>query len=99
MSAHIEWGSARFTTVEVTAHPGTFEGNDGSANSTAAARFTFGSDGDCLVIEGRPEEILALGRRLVEGAEAALMETIRTPELRRMYGEMADVSQGGTVRS
>lgn len=96
MSAHIEWASARYTVVEGVAHPRAFEGNDGSANAVAALRLTYGSDGDCLVIEGRPEDLLTVGRRIVEAAQAIVVETVRTPELRQMYGEMAEASQAGT---
>lgn len=99
MSAHIEWGSARYTYIHGTATPGEIEHGD-DANSTAAMQITYGSDGDALVIEGRPEDLVALFRGALDTAQAILMETVRSPELRRMYGEMAEAehgpSQGGT---
>lgn len=95
MSGHHEWASARYTIVQGTAKPGEIERGE-SANDTAAIEFVYGSDGDSLVIEGRPEELLALMRRGMEMANAILLETVRTPELRRMYGDMAEASQLGT---
>lgn len=83
--------NARYVVVDGTAEPGTMDLGDGESNTVSAIRFRTVSGGmDGLVIEGRPEDVLATLRSALAVAEENLMQTVRSPELRRMYGGMAD---------
>jgi len=84
MSNRYEWLSARYTVVTGHAHPGEIE-NDGNENGAAAILIT-SEDGDGLVIEGRPEDLVDVARRILAVAEEIVVDTMRDPALRSLYG-------------
>lgn len=84
MSARHEWASARYTIVNKAARPGQIvTGED--ENEVAAVQLVHGSDGDSLVVTGRPEDLVTLFRQALAAAEEIVVETMREPELRAMY--------------
>lgn len=85
MSTHLEWLNAQHTDVTGSASPGAFEGDE-EANEVAAIRITSQYDGDGIVIQGRPEQLLALAKEITRTAELIVEQTMRDPELRAMYG-------------
>lgn len=85
MSAHIEWLTARYTTVDKHSKPGQFH-NDGSENDVACITITGSFDGDGAAISGRPEDLVKLARQILAAAEEIVVETMRDPDLRALYG-------------
>lgn len=85
MSAHIEWLHARHIDVTGSAEPGSFEGPY-RPNEVAAIRITSQYDGDGLIIEGRPEDLLAAAREILRAAELIVVQTAQTPRLLSLYG-------------
>lgn len=91
----IVWLSANYIDIDGTAVPDRFEYPDIGVNEAAAIRIVAStSPGDGLIIEGRPEQLLAIGRQVTRIAEQIIEATTRDPELRRMYGVS---SQFGTL--
>lgn len=97
MSTTTETSNARYVSVDGTAHPETMDLGDGTANTVSAIRFSDHGNQFAFVLEGRPEDVLSVLRHAVAVAEENLMQTVRSPELRRMYGDMAEASQVGMV--
>jgi hypothetical protein len=97
VSEHIETVNARYVVVDGTAQPGTYEFADGEVNEVSCIRFRSPMNQQTYVLEGRPEDVLSTLRLALAVAEENLMQTVRSPELRRMYGDMAESSQGGTA--
>jgi hypothetical protein len=98
VSERTETAAARFIVVDATAEPETMDLGDGEMNSVSCVRLRMPHNQFAFVVEGRPEDVLSVFRQAVALAEENLMQTVRSPELRRMYGVMAEaeVSQGGT---
>lgn len=84
MGARHEWASARYTIINKASKPGQIVTGD-DENDVAAVQLVHGSDGDSLVITGRPEDLVALFRQALAAAEEIVVETMRDPELRAMY--------------
>lgn len=71
--------NARYTEVEKNARP---------TETTMVASIKIGDafDGSGLTIQGRPEDLVRLGREILAAAEEIVVETMRDPELRALYG-------------
>jgi hypothetical protein len=87
------WLNAARVDIDGAARPRSFIDGD-SANDVAAVRITsqFVSE-DQVIIQGRPEDLLAMAHALVRTAELVVEQTMRDPELRRLYG-LADPKLG-----
>lgn len=96
MSERTETAAARYIVVTATAEPGTMDLGDGEANSVSAIRFADRGNQISFVIEGRPEDVLSKIREALALAEENLMQTVRSPELRALYGMAPLASQPGT---
>lgn len=79
------WLNAQFIEVDGSGKPGSFD-ESGETNDVAAIRISSHATGQRFLIEGRPEQLLELGRDFVRTAELIIEQTMRDPELRRLYG-------------
>jgi hypothetical protein len=86
--ADIVWLSALHVDVSASAQPGSFEYEDHGVNEAAAIRIadSAANPGDALIIEGRPERLIEIAKEILHQAELIVEQTMRDPELRRLYG-------------
>lgn len=95
MTDRIQWLTAREVEVGGTARPNTYHRIDGTTNDVAAVRISSIHNGDGLVLEGRPEDLVATAREFLRAAEQIVEVTMRDPDLRRMYGIVHDPKPAG----
>lgn len=81
-----EWMHARSVVVEATAIPHQIEDDKAETNSIAAVRISRASNVGAVVIEGRPEELLAFARTLTAAVEQVDRDTDDDPRLLALYG-------------
>jgi hypothetical protein len=86
MTNQIAWLSARFVDIDGSAKPGSYDDGHGNRNAVAAVRIASQHNGDAIILEGRPEDLLARGREIMRTIEGVVEQTMRDPELRRLYG-------------
>jgi len=84
MSSHIEWAHARYVAVAGVAHPGEFSNGD-KENDVACIVITEGN-GDGICIQGRPDDLIALAKRITIAAHDVAHATMSDPQLRSLYG-------------
>lgn len=84
--SRIEWVTAPQIEVGGSARPDSVTDEHGVQNSVAIITLTNRHSGDAVVIEGRPEHLLALARDALVVAEQIVEVTMRDPQLRSMYG-------------
>lgn len=80
------WLPVRYVEVDGAAHPASFDYADHGINGAAAVRVRSMTSDDCLILEGRPEEILSKAREILRVAELVVEQTMREPALRSLYG-------------
>jgi hypothetical protein len=85
MSKRVDWASARFVKIESTARPNVIERN-GDMNSVPAINLIYGSDGQALVIEGRPDHLRMMAETILSHVEFIETILVHEPELRALYG-------------
>lgn len=80
------WLSAQYIEVDGSAKPGSYDYPDHGTNDAATIRIKSQTGDDALLITGRPERLLTVAQEILRAAELVVMETMRDPELRRLYG-------------
>lgn len=81
----IEWLNANAVAVAGIAYPGEFV-NDDSENDVACIVITSSFDGDGVCIQGRPDDLIALAKRITLAAFDLDETTAADPQLRSLYG-------------
>lgn len=71
--------NARYTEVEKNARPT-------ETTMVASIKIADAFEGSGLTVQGRPEDLVRLGREILAAAEEIVVETMRDPELRALYG-------------
>jgi len=81
-----EWMIAHSVLVEQTARPGVFTDSEGERNAVAAIKIGRTSGVGAVIIEGRPDDLVAFAQRVTDAAALIQVDTAMTPELGRLYG-------------
>jgi len=83
----ILWLSANYVDVEGAAKPESFSYEDQGTNDVATIRIKDSlSSGDAVLISGRPERLVEIAKEILRTAELVMIQTMQSPELRRLYG-------------
>jgi hypothetical protein len=85
VSSHIEWLNANQVQVSAVAHPGEFS-NDDAENDVACIVLASNFSGDGVCIQGRPDDLIALAKRITLAAFDLDETTAADPKLRSLYG-------------
>lgn len=86
------WLGQKYTEIDGTAKPHSYVDESGQVNDVAAIRIKSKIDGAGIIIEGRPDEILSTAREILRTAELVVEQTMRDPELRRLYGIIGETA-------
>lgn len=93
----IIWLSAQYTEIDGSGKPESYDIFGHGVNDVATIRIKDQNNSDALLISGRPERLLEIARDFVRTAELIVEQTMRDPELRRLYGFAAIGNEPGAI--
>lgn len=92
-NSKVIWLGQKYTEIDGTSKPHSYFDESNQTNEVAALRIKSTIDGAGVIIEGRPDEILATAREILRTAELIVEQTMRDPTLRRMYGIIGESTE------